>query len=156
MALEDIVISESFLNHPPNDIKIQKCRDFYKSYNKADRDIVINKRNVLTDGYIAYLILRENEIMYTNVLVKDETENKRGHKVTYIFGKHFDINSGTIICEKEYVWSVPKRLINKIDIGSIVIAKTKYGTASVVVVKIMVLNSPPIHRPINKVVKIID
>jgi len=56
--LKDIQISSCFKSTMPNTDKIKECYDFYKKNNKLDRDIIIDKNNVLVDGYVGYLVCK--------------------------------------------------------------------------------------------------
>lgn len=49
--IKDIVIQDSFKASPPSTYKIAKCYGYYRKNKVFDRDIIINKDNVLTDGY---------------------------------------------------------------------------------------------------------
>lgn len=62
MKVEDIIVRESFLNTIPKENKMKECRDYWKENQKQDRYIVVDRNNVLVDGYIQYLVLKENGI----------------------------------------------------------------------------------------------
>jgi hypothetical protein len=54
--IDDIVIQESFSQ--PSIEKISDRLNYYKEHGKFEKDIVINKENVLLDGYITYLLCK--------------------------------------------------------------------------------------------------
>lgn len=62
IRLLDIIITEAFANSHPSDEKVQKYRKEFAKTGKQSKFLVINKYNVLMDGYIQYLILKENGI----------------------------------------------------------------------------------------------
>ena len=56
MKLSDIKISDAFARTHVSERKLQKCRDYFDVFEKADRDIVLSSNNILIDGYIMYLV----------------------------------------------------------------------------------------------------
>ena len=60
MKLSDIKISEAFANSIPSNKKLNECRNNWNQWNRQDRYIVVNRENELIDGYIQYLVLKEN------------------------------------------------------------------------------------------------
>ena len=62
IRMSDIIITEAFTNSHPSDEKVQKYRKEFAKTGKQSKFLVINKYNVLIDGYIQYLILKENGI----------------------------------------------------------------------------------------------
>ena len=67
MLLEDIKVSENFT--PPNPKKYQQRLAFYKENGFTKSSIDIDENCVLIDGYISYLILKENNVQNCNVNV---------------------------------------------------------------------------------------
>ena len=63
IRLLDIIITEAFANSHPSDEKVDKYRKEFAKTGKQSKFLVINKYNVLMDGYIQYLILKENGII---------------------------------------------------------------------------------------------
>lgn len=146
MKLTDIKISNSFARTIPNEEKLHKCYQHWIETHKQDRDIVINHKGYLVDGYVQYIILMElgEEYALVNKLPKYTTA-----PTTYIWGKH--PNS---IDNKTYVWRVPSSWndwINEVQIGDSIYCHTKNGVASVIVQEVEVLNNRPINRAIKKV-----
>ena len=62
MKLSDIKISEAFANSIPSEEKLNECRNNWNQCNRQDRYIVVNRENELIDGYIQYLVLKENNV----------------------------------------------------------------------------------------------
>ena len=62
MKIEDIIISKSFAETSPSKWKLAKCRTYYEANGEFDREIVLNTKKVLIDGYVAYLIAKEKGI----------------------------------------------------------------------------------------------
>lgn len=69
--IEDIVIQDSFKSFPPSTHKIAKCYGCYRKNKVFDRDIIINKDNVLTDGYVAYLVAKMFDIKQVPIVAFD-------------------------------------------------------------------------------------
>lgn len=63
IKLSEIIITEAFANSHPSDEKVDKYRKEFAKTGKQSKFLVINKYNVLMDGYIQYLILKENGII---------------------------------------------------------------------------------------------
>jgi DnaJ-class molecular chaperone len=70
ISVSDIVIPESFKLTQPSIDKIQAKLLYYKATNKFDKPIVINKENVLQDGYINYLLCGVLNITYVNAAIE--------------------------------------------------------------------------------------
>lgn len=152
MKLSAIKIRDSFANSKPNKKKMWMKRELYKHFGELS-PIVVDGNNVLVDGYISYLILKEFGIESTKV------ENLGGKYYTskffkeketyYLYGVHRGNN-------KEYVWMIPENKVDKI-IGQVlpgdqVIVNTMYGKETVTVTRIELLKNPPVDRPIRSVV----
>ena len=71
MKLSDIKISDAFARTHVSERKLQKCRDYFEKFGKPDREIVVASDEILTDGYIMYLIYKENNIEEIEVKVED-------------------------------------------------------------------------------------
>lgn len=67
----DIVVPESFKLTQPSIDKIEVKLDYYKKYNKFEKHIVINKENILQDGYVNYLLCKLLNISYVMAVVED-------------------------------------------------------------------------------------
>ena len=153
IKLNEIIISNAFLESNPSEMKIEKCRNKWKKYNKQPKPLVVDEDNVLVDGYIQYLVLKELGYEEGNYLVKHESKKEkisyRDTRTTYIYGKHPNSKD-----TKTYMWRVPKNWTNwadNIQIGDTIICSTKNGYAPVVVNKIEMLDMCPIDIRVKKV-----
>lgn len=70
--LNQIKISEEFKEHPPKASKMRQREAFYKFTNIFYTTIVIDKNNVLVDGYTSYLIAQKYKKIYVKVIRKDK------------------------------------------------------------------------------------
>lgn len=163
MKLSDIIISPSFSKSVPRKEKMETCRRNWEKYQKQDRYIVVNKKGLLIDGYIQYLVLMEHKEEYAEVKISNCKRNSwhrkelselkipkyKNNPTTYVFGVHPNCD-----CAKEYVWRVPEgwtNFIENIQVEDIVFGKTKFGYSPVVITKIETLDKPPIDVPIKKI-----
>ena len=163
MKLSDIKISEVFANSIPSEDKMNECRNNWNQLSRQDRYIVINPDNVLIDGYIMYLVLKENNVEEVEVKISTRRKKRwyrknvkdwniphyRNQTTTYVYGVHPNSKD-----TKTYMWRVPNSWINwadNIQIGDTIICSTKNGYAPVVVNKIEILDKCPINIPVKKV-----
>ena len=167
MKLSDIKIKRSFENSVPNDYKIVQCREYWKQHHQYLHNIVVNNNNYLVDGYIQYLVLKENS--KEDVTVKDfdkkvrkrrkpnirksdkkKVKSYRDTETLYVFGIH---PRGT----KERVWRVPNKFQKEweeiLNIGDILMVKTKRGNALIKVTRIEKLSECPVEIPVKRVVE---
>jgi len=70
ILVDDIVIKDCFKETKPGIDKIQAKLEYYKENNKFDKQIIINRDNVLQDGYISYLIFKILNIKTIKVVVE--------------------------------------------------------------------------------------
>ena len=148
MKLSEIKIKGNFLRTPPADYKLNACRDFCRSNGCVDRDIILNKNNVLVDGYVAYLVLKENNISDTEVIYNYNKIDSVPIEKLYVYARHAG-NS------KEYVWRIKARDYGNISVGDNILVNTKFGNKVVTVTRIEKLFNPPVAAPIRKVLKCI-
>ena len=153
IKLDYIIIPKVFLESKPSEMKIEKCRNKWKKYNKQPKLLIIDEDNVLVDGYIQYLVLKELGHEEGNYIIKHESKKEkssyRNIPTTYIYGKHPNSKDTKI-----YMWRVPKNWTNwadNIQIGDTIICSTKFGYAPVIVNKIEILDECPIDIPVKKV-----
>lgn len=76
-----IKIPASFAKSKPRIKKMEECRKFYETHGVQDRYIVLNKNNYCIDGYIMYLVLKEQgeqcvEVVYSRKDGKLNRKNK--------------------------------------------------------------------------------
>lgn len=164
MNLSDIIIKKAFMENTPNDAKMDKCRRYWDEYHKIDRNIVISPKNELVDGYIGYLVLKDNGVKETEVKILSnkhkhlqekrtkgrKTAPYRNETTTYVYGIH--PNSS---CNKQFIWRVPKNwkwFAENVQVGDSILCRTKFGISPVIVTKIEVLDKCPVDFEVKKVV----
>ena len=142
---------------------MEKCRDYWEENHKQDRNIVVDENNILTDGYIQYLVLKENNIDIADIqrIKCKEFNNRkclsyRNTDTLYIYGTHVKSRS-----EQERIWRVPDSQKNwwlsNVSVGDIVSVETKYGKKAIIVTDIRQLNRCPVDMIVKKVIdKIAD
>ena len=160
IKLSEIKITSAFENTTPNTEKVQRCREYYAENQKQSKPILLDYNNVLRDGYIQYLILKENGIEEATVVRKKKYKRLKEYKpissyknssTTYIFGVHPNSN-----CTKEFCWRVPaswENWANNIEIGDTVLCQTKFGFSPVIVNRVEVLDKPPVEMRVKKVAR---
>lgn len=170
MKLSDIKISETFANSIPSEEKLEECRKNWNQWHRQDRYIVVNPDKVLIDGYIQYLVLKENNVEETEIKISTRRKKRwyrknvedwdiphyKNELTTYIFGVHpYSEN------KKEFVWRVPKTWSEAgwedgLSAGDSVLVDTKFGTRRIEITKIEFLDECPIDIPVKRVVKRIN
>lgn len=170
MKLSDIKISKAFENSIPSEEKMNECRNNWDLWNRQDRYIVVNPDNVLIDGYIQYLVLKENNVEEAEIKISTRRKkrwyrknvedwdipNYKNEPTTYVYGVHPNSKNG-----KEFVWRIPKSWSelgweDGLNIGDEILVATKFGTKTVVVTKIELSDKCPVNMPIKRVVKRIN
>ena len=144
--IDTIRISNAFQRTHPSDVKLKECSDYWNKYHKQSKMIVLSKNNVLVDGYIQYLILKEKGVKIAEV----EQSEYQKEWTTYIYGIHQNGNG------KEYVWKVPKfwkGWENDLLPGDSILVKTKYGVRKIIVTKIEWLDKSPVEKKVRNVYK---
>lgn len=170
MRLSDIKIKDSFANSVPTEEKVNVCRQYWNENHEQDRYIVVDHNNFLIDGYIQYLVLKENDVDVAEVKISNQKRkrwsrkntqlkaqksnriNYRECETTYIYGIHPKSKS-----IKERVWRVPNSWWNGwtdgLDIGDMLLVKTKYGLVPIEITKIERLSECPVDIPVKTVVR---
>ena len=156
IKLSDIIISEEFLNSHPSEYKIEKYRDVYNFHKQQKKCVVLNDNNVLVDGYIQYLVLKENNVDEVKYIRENEAGQRNipfgGYKenlTTYVYGIHPNSK-----CKKEYMWRVPNgwsEFADKIGVGDIIYCNTKFGISPVEITKIEKHTTCPTNSSVRKV-----
>lgn len=150
IKLSDIVISSTFAESVPSEQKIQKYRSRFAETKVQSKYLILDNENVLVDGYIQYLILKENNVEEAKyVRYRKKKSTYRTQNTTYVYGTHPNSK-----CTKEFVWRVPEswsEFTENIKVGDTIYCKTKFGVAPVVVSKIEVNDLCPIDIPVRKV-----
>lgn len=173
IKLSNIIIKDSFANSIPSKDKIDECRRYYKLHNAQDRYIVIDHNNVLIDGYIQYLVLKENNVEGAKIRVSNKKKREyarinierkiekstrksyRERETAYVYGIHLNSQDTT-----ERVWRAPNSWwigwVNNLHIGDILLVHTKYGVAPIRVTKFDISNKCPVDVPVKTVVRKIN
>ena len=170
MKLPDIKISEAFANSIPSEKKLNECRNNWNQWKRQDRFIVVNHDSVLIDGYIQYLVLKENNVEEVEIKISNRRKKHwyrrnvedrnvpyyRNEATTYVYGVHPNSKSG-----KEFAWRVPKSWSeleweDGLNIGDKILVDTKFGIKPVVVTKIEISDKCPVNMPVKRVVKRIN
>ena len=168
MKLSNIKISEDFAKSTPKESKMNECRMYWNMGQEQDRYIVVNPDNVLLDGYIQYLVLKENDIDEAQVIVAERTHkcwrricldgfdndmpNKtyKERKTTYIYGTHEND-------DKERVWRVPNSWWNgwkdTLNVGDKLLVNTKNGRKIISITRVKTLDKCPTVLPVKTVIK---
>ena len=164
MKLSDIKVPKSFASTTPKEEKMSVCRDFWNNNHTQIKNIVVNKDNILVDGYVQYLVLKENGVGEADVIKLEhkKTYHHRGYQrkktcvepsykretTTYIFGIHPKSRI------KEYVWRVPaswKGWENDLLPGDLIWVHTKYGIKPIIITRIEWLDRCPVNMKVKKV-----
>ena len=155
MKLSDIVITDTFENTTPSKLKMDRYRDMWDKFNRQPKYIIVNDDNILIDGYIQYLLLKEKGFEYGECLVRHRKNGNqstyRNTTATYVYGVHKNSK-----CEKEYMWRVPnswKKFANDVQVGDSILCQTKYGYSPVIVTKVEVLDKCPVDFRVKRVAK---
>lgn len=69
--VKDIIISDSFYVSQPSIEKVSEKLNYYRDNGKLDKDIVIDKDNILLDGYVNYLICKLLNIETIRAIVEN-------------------------------------------------------------------------------------
>ncbi len=150
IKLSDIIITKAFLDSRPSEAKVMHYKEQYEKTHKQTKYIVLDKNNVLVDGYIQYLILRANGVDEAQYIRKGtKLDSYRNKMTTYIYGKHLNSN-----CNKEYVWRVPDswcKFKRDIKIDDMIFCNTKIGVAPVIVTKIITTDECPVYFRVKRV-----
>lgn len=166
IKLSEIKINEAFVKSIPSESKMQECRNNWNMWHKQDRYIVVNHNNVLIDGYIQYLVLKENNVKEVEIKISTRRKKRwyrkntkdwniphyRNEATTYIYGVHPNSKSGS-----EFVWRVPKSWSevgweDGLEIGDKILVDTEFGIKPVVVTKIEISDKCPVNIPVKRVV----
>lgn len=170
MRLDNIIIKDSFAATIPKEEKVTECKHYWDNHNKQDRYIVVDHNNVLVDGYIQYLVLKEAGVEIAEVKISDRKRKKwcrkkrlpkhtkpkkltyRESNTTYVFGILLYSRS-----KKERVWRIPnswrKESAKDFNIGDVVMVHNQKGLSPIIITRIEKLNKCPIDIPVKKVVR---
>ena len=147
--LDKIIITKNFLKHNPSEEKMEECRNIWNTFGIQDRYIVINKNKELIDGYVQYLVLKENNVA-KDIEVRvsqNKNENLRRKNLNYLF------DDGVFVFgyhpkderKKEYCWKVPENRVEwakSLEFGDKIFCETKYSERTPVIVTSVVYKLP--------------
>lgn len=138
MKISDIRVKRSFKQTEPGAEKMNFCREFYRDNGYIDKPIIVDGRGVLIDGYIRYLVLKENNVNETNVVVRGGISAMQPNIKIYVFGKHQ-------MDGKEYCWVINKNTSNIefLKIGNKAIVKTSRGKQKITITRVEKSIVPP-------------
>lgn len=144
VLISDIVISDGFTKTTPNISKVERIREYFNVYNTIDKPVTISSGNVLIDGYIRYLIAKENNIKSIPCVISDKNFKPK-KPMKYIVGS-FDNGS-------EYIWKIRNKL--DVNVGDKVLVANKNGKAVVSVVDVFESDNKDMrkHKPVLKVIE---
>lgn len=157
IKLSSIKIPKSYAVTTPSEKKVRTKR---KKYRKGKlRAITINTDGFLINGYINYLILKENNVEDAEVNIVDIKKNDnsnvpesyRNTRTTYIYGKHPNDKS-----DKIYIWRIPNKenwmkFSETVLPDDLIFCKTKFGCSPVIVQAIQTIDKCPVEFPVKKV-----
>lgn len=157
IKLSSIKIPKSYAVTTPSEKKVRTKR---KKYRKGKlKAITINTDGFLINGYINYLILKENNVEDAEVNIVDIKKNDnsnvpesyRNTRTTYIYGKHPNNKS-----EKIYTWRIPnaeswRKFSEMVLPDDLIFCKTKFGCSPVIVQAIQTVDKCPVEFPVKKV-----
>lgn len=133
--LKEIIITDEFRKTVHGADKLARREQAYLSRGELPKDIVINDRNILIDGYITYLLALRHEITTLDVY--------RGY-VELVEGRHKPGN-------RSYIWRLPLSLCGTVSKGDKVIVRTSAGVRRATVENI-IRQQYPIQQPRLKMV----
>ena len=157
IKLSDIIVPKYIKESEPSEYKMQCRRKWWNENQTQQRWLVLDRDNVLLDGYIQYLILKENGVEEARFIRRkafrhdERRQDYRTMPTTYIYGVHPNSN-----CESEFMWRVPASWIGWVDnlqIGDTVLCQTKFGYSPVVVTRIEILDKCPVNFRVKKVAR---
>ncbi len=163
IKLSDIKIKESFAITTPKEEKMKKCRNNWNTYHKQDRYIVVNADKELIDGYIMYLVLKENGEEEARIKISNKPKKRwyrkntsdwdiphyRSEATTYVYGVHPYSKH-----KRELIWRVPKSwtwFAENVQVEDSILCRTKFGISPVIVTKIEVLEKCPVDFVVKRV-----
>ena len=122
---------------------------------------------MLIDGYIQYLVLKENNVEEAEVKISTRRKKRwyrknvkdwniphyKNEATTYVYGVHPNSEN-----KKEFVWRVPKSWSDagweeELFAGDKILVDTKFGIKPIIVTKIETLDKCPVNMPVKRVVR---
>lgn len=152
--LSEIKVRKSFENSVPNETKINKYRKYFEETGDQYKPIELDDRGYIVDGYIQYLVLKENGIEVATIMKKYERESYRNKPTTYVYGIHPNVCGIYQKEKKQYIWRIPedkKDILLDLLPGDTVVVQTVYGNKVVTVTKIEEHDRCPVDFVVRKV-----
>lgn len=142
MNFKDIIIPNKFAETTPSHNKMIKCEASYEN-GILDRDLVVNGKNILVDGYVLYCVMRDHN--YEGEVEVKQADKFDGISTTYVFGKH----PGD---DKERCWYI-NMSYNKVKnfIGRTATVQTYQGLQPITITDVKRLSKQPVPGKIRKV-----
>ena len=163
MKLSDIKINNAFANTTPKENKMNECRSNWNNYHRQDRYLVVNTDGFLIDGYIQYLVLKENNIEDAEVKISNRRKKRWYRKNTHDWDAPRYMSEPTVYVygihpkeqkRKERVWRVPKSwtiFADTVRVGDSIKCRAKHGVAPVIVTRIDVSDQCPVDFMVKRV-----
>jgi len=157
IKLSDIIVPKYIKESEPSEYKMDCRRKWWNKNRTQQKWLVLDRDNVLLDGYIQYLILKENNVEEAKFIRRKsfgKDENRADYRTistTYIYGVHINSN-----CNKEFCWRVPASWSGwekNLQIGDTILCRTKFGFSPVIVTRIEVLDKCPVDFKVKKVAR---
>lgn len=117
IPLDTIKVYPCFGEKPPKEEKMQKKERYFLENGLLQSQIILDSNNNLIDGYTSYLLAKEHDI-----------EN-----VPVIYGKRKIVKAYHRPGGKQYVWELPRVLIDRVSVGDKVLVYTQRGIRVVLV-----------------------
>lgn len=160
MKMSDIIVPESFAQTHPRKEKIDACKEHWIKTGRQSKYVVVNKENMLTDGYVMYLVLKELGVDEVKIIRSrkgwkiDNHVKEPGYRTentTYVWGVH--PNSPD---RKIYVWRVPNceswdEFKKNITVGDMIFCYAKGKVSPVIIKTIQTTNTCPTPLDVKKV-----
>lgn len=143
MKLSEIIVPEDWKLTPPCDEKMEATREIFEMTGGiGNKTLVVDKNDVLTDGYVGLLVLQENGVDEWFV---EPDESYLYEPTMYVWGEYENGREG--------VWRIARRTKRKnlIRPGRMMLVPSKSGETEVRVTFMEVLNRPPVDRDVYAV-----
>lgn len=142
MNLSEIKIPDIYHTTEPAGWKLEACRSYFRTHGKLDRELVIDENNMLMDGYVGYLVLRENGVKEFDVTPSPKQCG------TYIAARH----PGN---KRDYFWRVTPRTqdADLLIPGLWALVNTKYGHRPVQITRIFSSPKSPVCKRMRGVTR---
>lgn len=160
MKMSDIIIPGSFAQTHPRKEKIDVCKEHWIKTGRQSKYVVIDKENILTDGYVMYLVLKELGVDEAKIICSKNGRKRDNHvkepayrteNTTYVWGVHPNSPDN-----KLYVWRVPNgknwnEFKKNITVGDMVFCYAKGKVSPVIIKAIQTTDFCPTPLDVKKV-----